>query len=239
MRKVLAVIAVAALVSVASSWAAVVTNVLEKNNITIKGKLSPAKTAVTEASLAVTNGVPVSWLLLQIVTGPTTNGATAASTNIVVTGQTMTLTGPVTTNSVSTNTANGAITTTMISTNAASTNTISGLGWVVTITTAGTNTITASTTTTNDVIGQITTNGVATNAVVCLTETAGVDLTKGKYVDVFTGTAGLASKASLLVSSTWKTKATSTTTNTTISGKIQGLWIDGTNAVAGTIKSAK
>jgi hypothetical protein len=68
MRKVLAVIAVAALVSVASSWASVlvVTNVLEKHDISIKGKLSPAGTAVTGADLA-GNTNNISVLDLQII----------------------------------------------------------------------------------------------------------------------------------------------------------------------------
>ena len=51
MRKVFAVIAVAALVGATSSWATVVTNVLENHAITIKGKLSTG-TSVTESNLS-------------------------------------------------------------------------------------------------------------------------------------------------------------------------------------------
>ena len=71
MRKIFAVIAVAALVGVVSSWATVtVTNVLEKNDITIKGKLSPSGTAVTEVDLA-GNTNKISFLDLQIISGTT------------------------------------------------------------------------------------------------------------------------------------------------------------------------
>jgi hypothetical protein len=74
MRKVFAVIAAVALVSVASSWASVtVTNVTEKNDITIKGKLSPSGTAVTEADLAGNTNDTVSVMEVMIVSGTDTN----------------------------------------------------------------------------------------------------------------------------------------------------------------------
>jgi len=236
MKKVFTVVAVAAM-CVASSWAAVVTNVTDTYDITIKGKLSPAKTAVTEATLAGgTNAV--SWMALEIVT-EATETPVAATTNIVSTGQTLTIGTGCSTN-VSTNEANGVITTTYTSTTATSTNLLVGSGWVVTITTVGTNT-TAASTNNIDVIGQYVDT---TNAVVYLEQTSAVDLTPkatefqpDKFVDVFEGTHGTATNAVLLLSGTTKTTVKSSVTNTTVSAKVQGTWnASTTNTVAGTLK---
>ena len=73
MRKLFAVVAVAALMGVVSGWAQT-TNILEKQDITIKGKLSPSGTAVTGASLS-GNANVISHLDLQIISadGTTTN----------------------------------------------------------------------------------------------------------------------------------------------------------------------
>jgi hypothetical protein len=72
MKKVLAVAVVTA-VCVATSWAAPsTTNVLSKQDIAIKGKLSPSGTAVTGADLSGNTNV-ISVLDLQIISGGTTN----------------------------------------------------------------------------------------------------------------------------------------------------------------------
>lgn len=75
MRKVIAVIAVAALVGVASIWAAdpITTNVLERHDITLSGTLSPVGAPVTGKDLAGTASNTVSILDLQIIEGTTTN----------------------------------------------------------------------------------------------------------------------------------------------------------------------
>ncbi|MGA2222509.1 MAG: hypothetical protein ABSH21_12190 [Verrucomicrobiia bacterium] len=67
MRKLFAVAAVAALMGVVSGWAQT-TNILEKQDITINGKLSPSGTAVTDASLS-GNANAISRLDLQIISG--------------------------------------------------------------------------------------------------------------------------------------------------------------------------
>jgi hypothetical protein len=90
MKKVFAAIVVAALVGVTSSWAfpaIIVTNVLEKMDITLKGNLSPDGGTVNGVSLA-GNTSPISILDLQIISsGPTTNeawgiGQIAPTTNL-------------------------------------------------------------------------------------------------------------------------------------------------------------
>ncbi len=73
MKKVIAVIAVAALVGVASSWAATITTNVERHDVTLKGKLSPSGTAVTGKDLAGTASNTISILDLQIIEGTTTN----------------------------------------------------------------------------------------------------------------------------------------------------------------------
>jgi hypothetical protein len=73
MKKLL-VIAVVAVVGVATSWAQT-TNILDNQEITVKGKLSPSKTAVTGADLS-GNTNAISYLDLQIISGTTTNEET-------------------------------------------------------------------------------------------------------------------------------------------------------------------
>ena len=265
MRRVFAVIAVVALVGVASSWAGapvpvITTNVAAKNAITIKGKLSSGA-QVTETSLAVTSGVAVlpgiDWMTLDIVTGPTTQVVPPTVTNItslgggylvIGTNWTLTISGP-TTNIVGTTTQVVAVATNIVVGTITSFNVVTNLGTLAwtNVPTAATysNSIgawttinTALSTNTIDVIGQVTTNGVTTNVVWGLVDTAGVALPKSKYVDVFTGTAGSASNASIQVSSTWKikTKASTGVTTTNITGKISGVWDDLVSTVTGTIK---
>jgi hypothetical protein len=92
MKKLLA-IAVVAAVGVASSWATAVTttNILFKQDITIKGKLSPSGQTVTNECLS-GNSDPISFLDLDIISGTTTNEVwvvgqvttNASTTNVVV-----------------------------------------------------------------------------------------------------------------------------------------------------------
>ena len=85
MKKLLSVVAVAMLVGAVSSWADT-TNVLTKFDITIKGKLSPSKTAVTAATLA-GNTNAVSVLKLEIIGSDTVTNTVigqVVGSNIVV-----------------------------------------------------------------------------------------------------------------------------------------------------------
>jgi hypothetical protein len=91
MKKLLA-IAVVAAVGVASSWAGpvITTNILFKQDVIIKGKLSPSGGTVTNECLSV-NSDPISFLDLDIITGTTTNEVwglgqvtTNGTTNVVV-----------------------------------------------------------------------------------------------------------------------------------------------------------
>ena len=70
MKKLVA-IAVLAAMGVATSWAQT-TNILQRQDITIKGKLSPSGTAVTGQDLS-GNTNNVSYLDLQIISGTATN----------------------------------------------------------------------------------------------------------------------------------------------------------------------
>ena len=171
MRKVFTVIAVAALVSVASSWADE-TNVLEKEDITIKGKLSPSGATVTGADLA-GNANTISHLELQIISGAETNEEQ----------------------------------------------------WI------------------GQVVGSTINLFLQQKATVDLTPTS----TKGdKFVVVFKGNGqvGTSSNAVILVSGSTKKTVKNSVTNTTVSAKFQGIWVDGTDsgagaAVAGSLASVK
>ncbi len=86
MKKKLAVVAMIVVVGVASGWAAQ-TTVLNKMDITLKGKLTPGGAAVTGATLA-GNTNAISHLILQVVNAGTTNEVEAigqvSGTNITV-----------------------------------------------------------------------------------------------------------------------------------------------------------
>jgi len=170
MKKLLAIAAVAA-VSIATSWADT-TNVLSKQDITIKAKLSPSGTAVTGADLSGNTNV-VSVLDLQIVSGTDTNEEQ----------------------------------------------------WM----------------------GQV----VGSNFSLFLQEMASADLTpnstKGdKFATVFAGNGqkGSSSNAVLLITGSSKVTVKNAVTNETVSGKITGVWVDGTDsgggqAIAGSFATVK
>ena len=172
MKKLLA-IAVVAAVGVATSWAAPsTTNVLSKQDIAIKGKLSPSGTAVTGADLSGNTNV-ISVLDLQIISGGTTNEEQWMGQKI---GSTFHLLLP-----------------------------------------------------------QV--------ATADLTPTA----TKGdKFVAVFAGNGpvGSSTNAALLITGSSKVTIKNTVTNETVSGKITGVWVDGTDsgggeAISGSFASVK
>ena len=172
MKKLLA-IAVVAAVGVATSWGAPsTTNVLSKQDITIKAKLSPSGTAVTGADLSGNTNV-ISVLDLQIISGGTTNEEQWMGQEI----------------------------------------------------------------------------GSAFNLL--LQEMANADLTpnstKGdKFVAVFAGNGqmGSSSNAVLLINGSSKITVKNAVTNETVSGKITGIWVDGTDsgggqAIAGSFATVK
>jgi len=170
MEKLLA-IAVVVAVGVATSWADT-TNVLSKQDITIKGKLSPSGTAVTAADLSGDTNV-ISVLDLQIISGTETNEEQ----------------------------------------------------WM----------------------GKV----VGSDLSLFLQGVVTVDLTpnstKGdKFVAVFAGRdqVGSSSNAVLLITGSSKVKVKSGVTNETVSGKITGVWVDGTDsgggeAIAASFATAK
>lgn len=87
------------------------------------------------------------------------------------------------------------------------------------------------------VLGQVTVSGNTTNVNVLLKETAHVDLpplkrTGNKFVNVFSGSTGSASNAVLLVYGTLRINKA---TNATINAAMEGIWLDGSQAVEGTI----
>jgi hypothetical protein len=161
MKKLLA-IAVVAAVCVATSWAAPsTTNVVSRQDIAIKAKLSPSGTAVTGADLSGNTNV-ISVLDLQIISGGSTNEEQ----------------------------------------------------WM----------------------GQV----IGSNFNLLLQEMATADLTpnstKGdKFVAVFAGIgqAGSSSNAVLLIAGSSKIAIKNAVTNETVSGKITGVWVDGTDSVGG------
>ncbi|MGA2138325.1 MAG: hypothetical protein ABSH14_05635 [Verrucomicrobiia bacterium] len=170
MKKLLAIAVVAAM-GVATSWADT-TNVLSKQDITIKGKLSPSGTAVTGTDLSGNTNV-ISVLDLQIISGTETNEEQ----------------------------------------------------WM----------------------GKV----VGSDFSLFLHEVATVDLTpnstKGdKFVAVFAGDGqmGTSSNAVLLITGSSKVTVKSGVTNETVSGKITGVWVDGTDsgggeAITGSFATAK
>ena len=159
MKKLLAIAVVAAM-GVATSWGAT-TNVLSRQDIAIKAKLSPSGTAVTGADLSGNTNV-ISVLDLQIISGTTTNEEQ----------------------------------------------------WM----------------------GQV----VGSAFSLFLHQVANADLTptatKGdKFLTVFAGTgqAGSSSNAVLLIAGSSKITVKNAVTNETVSGKITGVWVDGTESGAG------
>ena len=164
MNKLIAAVAVIALMSAISSRADT-TNILTKQDITIKGKLKPSKTAITGASLS-GNTNAISHLDLEIIS---TDGTTTNEEQ-----------------------------------------------W----------------------IGQV----VDSNITLFLQQKANADLTPNaprvhKFVAVFVGNGqvGTSSDAVIFVNGISKGPET----NQTISATVQGIWVDGTQAVTGTLKSAK
>jgi hypothetical protein len=83
----------------------------------------------------------------------------------------------------------------------------------------------------------VVTNNALTSAVILLTEKSGVDLGKGKFVDVFEST-GVDSNINGAV---WVVFGTVKTTKgvTTLSGKVEGIWKDTVSAFKGSIGAVK
>ncbi|MGD0017211.1 MAG: hypothetical protein ABSC38_06835 [Verrucomicrobiia bacterium] len=201
MKKVFAVIAVAALVGVTSSWAAVVTNVADHLDLTIKGKLS-TKATVTGADLAAGT---VSWLSLDLVTdNVATTNAVAALKDVKYASLTMaTNTGTVVTN----NTIVGTTTNLAGYTGTGTATATLSNGWVLTFV-AATNIVATGPTTnivnaaTNVVYGTLT---MATNTG---TVVAGTNDTTG-VTNSITGT----TTATAILSNGWTLTFVGLTTN--------------------------
>jgi hypothetical protein len=83
----------------------------------------------------------------------------------------------------------------------------------------------------------VVTNNALTSAVILLAEKSGVDLGKGKFVDVFEST-GVDSNINGAV---WVVFGTVKTTKgvTTLSGKVEGIWKDTVSAFKGSIGAVK
>jgi hypothetical protein len=85
------------------------------------------------------------------------------------------------------------------------------------------------------------TNDVLTSATILLQAQAGVELLKGKSVEVYdsTGVDTNIDGAAWFVSGTTKTTIKGATTNTTFTGKVEGIWKDNVSAFKGTIGAVK
>ena len=97
--------------------------------------------------------------------------------------------------------------------------------------------ISGSTTQEVAVLGQVTLSGTSTNVTVLLKESAHVDLppvarTGNKFVTVFNGSTGSASNAVLLVYGTLRINKA---TNATINATMEGIWVDGSQAIEGSV----